>query len=329
MKLRYIIAAIGAATLLGACEQNNESASVMDTEKPATSAPTAADDSAVVAEINGTKLTEAELELYTQQRQTRRPGDPADKRAVLEEMINLELARQKGMEMGLDDNPEVALQIQQQRRAVLAAAAIQQHIREQPISEEDLRKIYDDNVSVDTEYKARHILVEEKETAEKLIDELEGGADFETLAKENSTGPSADSGGDLGWFSAKQMVEPFSNAVADMDKDSVSKEPVQTQFGWHVIKLEDKRESSPPDFEMLRPQIMSMVQNQRVQQYIQSLREDADINIVAEFEKAEPAPAMPEDAGEEPQAEEEAPEPAATADEEATTEAEPQPEKAE
>ncbi|MCO6412655.1 MAG: peptidylprolyl isomerase [Thiogranum sp.] len=297
MKLRNLFFVLGLAGLVSACDQ------VPMTSQESATAPAASpvrDDSAVVAEVNGSPITRAVLDIYAQQRQARQPGADADDAAVLEEIISLELARQQGEKQNLDDNPEVALQIEQQRRAVLASAAMQQHLKDKPITDEELKKIYDENVGSGDEYKARHILLKEKEEAEQVIAELDKGADFSELAKEKSTGPSGPGGGELGWFSAKQMVAPFSDAVAAMEKGSYTKAPVQTQFGWHVIMLDDVRQTTPPDFEMLKPQIRAMVQNQRVQEYLAELREAANINIIADFGGSEAPAESAESAAEAP-----------------------------
>ena len=129
------------------------------------------------------------------------------------------------------------------------------------------------------EYKARHILVESEETARDLIARLDGGADFTELAKQNSIEPGADqSGGDLGWFSPAQMVPPFAAAVTSMQPGERSKEPVQTQFGWHVISVEDSRDVPPPSFDQVAPQIERFLTNQRIQDYINELRGKAEIS---------------------------------------------------
>lgn len=322
MKLRNLFFVLGLAGLMSACDQAPMTSQESATES--TAAPVK-DDSAVVAEVNGSPITQAVLDIYTQQRQARQPGAGADDAAILEEIISLELARQQGEKQNLDDNLEVALQIDQQRRAVLASAAMQQHLKDKPITDEDLKKIYDENVGGGDEYKARHILVKEKEEAEQVIAELDKGTDFSELAKQKSTGPSGPSGGELGWFSAKQMVAPFSEAVATMEKGSYTKAPVQTQFGWHVIMLDDVRQTTPPDFEMLKPQIRAMVQNQRVQEYITALREAADVNIIADFGGSE-VPAEGEAPAENTEAAEEAPaesaEPAAEAPAQSTEQVE-------
>lgn len=306
MKLHHLTLALGLSALLAACDQ------IPLTPKEHSGAAPAAvkDDSAVVATVNGAAITERALDLYQQQRHSRRPNDTTgqDRDAVLNELINLELARQAGVQQGLDQQTDIQLQIEQQRRAVIAAATIQHQLQTSPASEADLKKLYDDNVGDGKEYKARHILVEEQQQARDLIGELDGGADFSELAKQHSTGPSGKTGGELGWFSASQMVEPFSDALAGMEKGSYSKEPVQTQFGWHVIMLDDTRESEVPSFEQVKGQLQMMAQNQQVQDYVASLRSSAAIEIVqGAAPVAEPGPAgdapestPPETAGEAP-----------------------------
>ena len=168
--------------------------------------------------------------------------------------------------------------------------------RANPVSDEELKKIYQEQAPSGDEYKARHILVKEEDEAKTLIVELDNGADFSELAKQHSTGPSGKSGGELGWFSPKQMVAPFSEAVAGMEKGAYTKQPIKTQFGWHIIILDDTREASPPPFEQLKPQLQAFVQKQRVQAYITRLRESATIEIkeqppAAAADQAEPADA--------------------------------------
>jgi peptidyl-prolyl cis-trans isomerase C len=279
---------------MSACDQVplNEEASKAVTNAVEAVA-TVTDTSEVVATVNGATITRNLFDTYSQQRQQRRPGDQ-DPQAVLDEIVNLELALQDGIKNGVDKQPEIVAQVTQQRRAVIASAAIKQQLIDNPITDEELKKIYEEKTSgTGTEYKARHILVEDEAKAKEMITKLDGGADFSELAKEHSTGPSGKSGGDLGWFSSQQMVKPFSEAAAAMEKGKYSKEPVKTQFGWHVIMLEDSRESSPPPFEQLKPQLQSFAQNERIQNYVQSLRDNATIDIADTFTKeANPAPAI-------------------------------------
>jgi peptidyl-prolyl cis-trans isomerase C len=277
MKSYHLTLALGLTALLVACDRMPSEPQDGDTALSAT----VVDDSPVVATVNGVPITERMLTAYQQQRNSRRPNDPTgtDREAVLQELINLELARQAGVEQGLDEQPEVALQLEQQRRAVIAAATIQRQLEQNPVSDAELKKLYEDNVGSGKEYRARHILVEDEATARQLIKELDQGADFSELAKEHSTGPSGKTGGELGWFSAGQMVEPFAAALTDMEKGTYTKEPVKTQFGWHIIMLDDARESSVPAFEQVKSQLRMMAQNQRVQSYVAELRRDADIEI--------------------------------------------------
>ena len=278
MKPLNLAVALALSGLLSACDQNPSKPAQ---QEAAPGTETVADTSPVLATVNDSPITEGLIELYEKQLQARRPGSTVDQNraAILEEVINLELARQNGEAQGLDKDGTIQLQFDQQRRALVAAAAIQHELDTHPISDEELRKIYQEQALGGPEYKARHILVEEEAEARRLIGELDTGADFSKLAKEHSTGPSGKNGGELGWFSPKQMVAPFSAAVADMEKGTYTQSPVKTQFGWHVIILDDTREATPPPFEQLKPQLQMFVQKQRVQDYLAKLRQAARIEI--------------------------------------------------
>jgi peptidyl-prolyl cis-trans isomerase C len=253
-------------------------------DQAAAAATGAAPTGAVVATVNGTAITQSVVDVYTAQRKARQPaGDAGDRNAIIEELVNLELMRQEGLRQGLDKQPEIVATLDQQQRTVLAGAAIKNFIQANPVSDEQLRQLYDTQIGVPaTEYNARHILVETKETAEQVIGLLDEGRDFAELAREKSTGPTGKNGGSLGWFSSQQMVAPFSAAVATMEKGSYSKEPVQTQFGWHVILLEDSRESTPPPFEDLKDRLKMAVTNQQLQKHLQQVRQSAQVDISAE-----------------------------------------------
>jgi peptidyl-prolyl cis-trans isomerase C len=254
----------------------------------------------VVATVNGTALTQPVLDAYAAQRRAAAPGaEGADDKAILDELINLELMRQEGISKGLDSRPAVAALLDQQQRAVLARAAIQDFTATNPVSDDMVRQLYDSQLGVPgTEYKASHILVKSKDEAVAIIAELDGGADFAELAKAKSTGPSGPNGGQLGWFAPAQMVKPFSEAAAQLDKGSYSKEPVETQFGWHVILLEDSRESTPPAFDEVKERLKLAMANQLLQKHLQDVRAAADIVV-----SAGEAPAGDADSGEQPAAE--------------------------
>lgn len=290
MKLRTLTLMLSMTGLLAACDQMPGGTSTATSS--AAVAETAIDDkSPVVATVNGIAITENVVGLYEVQMRSRRTGAPIDRNMIIEEVVNLELASQSGVKSGLDKELTTQLKIDQQRRAVLATAAIQGYLDANPITDEELQKLYDEQVPKGSEYKARHILVEEEDQAKKLIVELDGGGDFSELAKQHSTGPSGKTGGELGWFSPKQMVEPFSTAIAGMEKGTYTKTPVKTQFGWHVIILDDVRETTPPAFDQVKPQLQTFVQQQRVKDYISGLRGNATVEI-----KQAPAPAAAEPA---------------------------------
>ena len=143
-----------------------------------------------------------------------------------------------------------------------------------PIKETEIKKVYKEKVAGanNQEFKARHILLKTEDEAKTVIAKLDTGTDFVELAKEKSTGPSAKSGGDLGWFAPGRMVPPFARAVAEMKKGNHSKTPVKTQFGWHVIKLEDSRKMESPKYDDVKKQIADSLNNQRVQEYVKKLR---------------------------------------------------------
>ena len=170
------------------------------------------------------------------------------------------------------------LTIENERRALLAAEVIER-LAADAVTEEQLQAAYDaefGDVPPATEYNASHILVETEEEAQTLIEELEGGADFAELAMQNSTGPSGPSGGELGWFGPGAMVGPFDEAVQAMEVGAIAG-PVQTQFGWHVIKLNDAREQSAPTLDEVRADLETELRRQAVEGLAASAVEDAEV----------------------------------------------------
>jgi peptidyl-prolyl cis-trans isomerase C len=237
----------------------------------------------VVATVNGAPIMKSVLDIYGAQRKANESeGESVSDEEILNEVISLELMRQEAVSEGLNTNPTIVATMDQQTRTLLAGAAIRDYVKKHPVTDEQAKALYDKEIGKPaTEYKARHILVKTPEEAEEIIAELDKGADFAKLAKEKSTDSSASEGGSLGWFSGSQMVKPFADAVAGLKKGSYTKEPVQTQFGWHVILLEDTRESTPPAFDDIKDRLKVLVANQQLQQHIQQVREAAKIEINA------------------------------------------------
>ena len=167
------------------------------------------------------------------------------------------------------------------RQNLILGAALEKAMTSPAITDAELKKMYDSRVAEFNvkEYKARHILVKSKDEAEKVITELDMGGDFAELAKKKSTGPTGKNGGDLGWFAPQQMVPEFSQAVSQLEKGKYTKSPVQTKFGWHVIKLEDTRSAEPPTFDQVKPQLKKVAEQSRANDYLQSLKAKAKIDI--------------------------------------------------
>lgn len=233
----------------------------------------------VIATVNGAEITRAELDNVASQLGAR--GQQIDQARLTDELINMELMHQEAVKRELNKDPEVQSQLQLLEKRVLANAAVGALNDEITVSEEDIKKEYDTQTSqMDLkEFKASHILLEDEAAAVAVIEELQGGADFAETAKSKSTGPSGPNGGDLGWFNGRSMVPEFSEAVAGMEKGDVSESPVKTQFGYHVIYLEDIRESEPPAMEQVRGEIEGMLKQKALAEKVDSLREAATIEI--------------------------------------------------
>lgn len=248
-------------------------------------APVAADEAVnadtVVATVGGTDITLGHmltLRLALPEQLANAPAEVLFP-GILEQLIQQTLlADAHGGEL----SKRSALSLDNERRALIATDEMAA-IAETAVTDEAVQSYFDENFMNGeevTEYKAAHILVETEEEAQKLVDELKGGADFSTLAEEHSTGPSGPSGGQLGWFSEGMMVEPFQVAVAEMEADSIS-DPVQTDFGWHVIKLEETRIKDAPKLEDVRDEIENALRQKAIQDAIAELQEKGDIKRTA------------------------------------------------
>ena len=198
---------------------------------------------------------------------------PEEVSAVREELTDIYLLSEEPRVIELKKSPRLVAQMELQSRAILAQAVATDFLQRNPATDEELQALYAEQTeNAALEYKARHILVETQGEAIALISELEGGADFAELAKEKSTGPSGPTGGDLGWFPPDRMVGEFSTAVQAIGDGEFTKTPVQTQFGWHVILREGSRPSTPPPFDSVAQTLKQQVEQQKLQDYIKSLR---------------------------------------------------------
>jgi peptidyl-prolyl cis-trans isomerase C len=235
----------------------------------------------VVAIVNGTKITRADViasakslpQQYQQQIEAIFP-------ALIDRLVDLTLLGEEGRKQNLQEDPEVKAEIAQRADQVIQEALIRRHLKE-AMTEDAIKARYDQFVKEtppQTEVHARHILVETEAEAKDIITQLAAGADFAQLAKEKSKDPSAkENGGDLGYFAEGQMVPEFSKAAFAMQVGETSKEPVKTDFGWHVIKVEDRRQKAAPTLEEARAQIQETLSGELMNSYIESLHKGATV----------------------------------------------------
>ena len=288
MKAALMKAAVPVSLMLSAALAG---APALAEDKAATPGP-----DTVMATVNGTPYTLDLFRVFYTERmqQTGGQNTPAFQEQAFNEFLSMVVAAQQAQKQELDKNHEVQTALELQRLMILSNAALQTVAKDTVPTEDDLKQAYEQfkEQAKRTEYKARHILVDSKEKAEALIKKLDKakGKGFEKLAKENSTGPTAEKGGDLGWFDARQMVKPFSDAISTMKPGTYTKEPVQTQFGWHVILLEDTRTAEPPSFDEAKPTLEAMVKRQKVADALSTWRKDAKVDLNNEVVKLKEEP---------------------------------------
>ena len=205
---------------------------------------------------------------------------------LLERVIDIKLFAQEGKKMKLDEEPSVRAAIDFVIEKVLMQAFLSKYVQEN-IKEENIKASYNNFIADETsreEIKASHILMDTESEAIDVINMLNDGDDFAELAKNKSTGPSGPSGGDLGWFKRGQMVPPFEKAAFSLNKNEISQRPVQTQFGWHVIKIFDKRIPEAPSYESMKSKLIQDLERKIVSKKIQDLRNDALIEKLSSSE---------------------------------------------
>ncbi len=243
--------------------------------------PNAGDDP-VVARVNGEEIRHSAVMVMAQTLPPQYQSQIAQVYPLLvQRLVDFKLAYAAGQAEGLAGDPEVKERVAEQEERVIRETWIERAITAL-ITEEALQASYQAFLAANppkSEQKARHILLETEEEARDIVAKLDGGGDFAELAKEHSTGPSGPQGGDLGYFTDDQMVPEFSTAASALEPGQFTKEPVKTQFGWHVIKVEDRRDVTAPGFEEMEPQLRQDMARQSVETVLSGLRESADIEI--------------------------------------------------
>lgn len=234
----------------------------------------------VVAVVNGEEIRFAEL------MESARDLPPQYQRQLgqilprlIDRLVDMKLAAQAAQEAGLGDDEEVQKRLEELKKGVMRDVYLQRKVDEY-VTDEKLQAAYQDYLDKEgskKEVKARHILVESEERAKELIGELDNGADFVELAKEHSTGPSAQNGGDLGYFAKGQMVPAFEKAAFKLDTGEYTKSPVKSDFGWHVIKVTDRRNKEPKSFEEMKSGLRQKLQREAIEDVLADLRGDAKV----------------------------------------------------
>jgi peptidyl-prolyl cis-trans isomerase C len=234
-----------------------------------------------VAKVNGTTIPQSRLDFLVKTNLTQGQQDtPEIRTRIRDVLIVRELLSQEAVKKGLDKGPDVTIQLEMPRQEVLSNAFVQDYVKNNPISEDVISKEYDRAKlqAGDKEYKARHILVKSEDEAKQVIAQLKKGGNFEKLAAQKSEDPgSKGKGGDLDWSPSGRYVPQFGEVLKKLKKGQLTDAPVQTQFGWHVIRLEDERPMKFPPLEEVKGQIQQNLQRQAVEKAIADLRAKAKI----------------------------------------------------
>jgi peptidyl-prolyl cis-trans isomerase C len=207
------------------------------------------------------------------------PDTPQLREMIRDELINRELVMREAKRKGMDKDPTIKASMDLNAQTVLVRAYMQDYVKANPPSEDQLKKDYEMIKSAlgNKEYRARHILVEKEDEAKDIIAQLQKGEKFEKLAERSKDPGSKEKGGDLDWASPANYVKPFSDAMIGLQKGKLTPTPVQTQFGWHVIMLEDVRETKAPSYDEVKPNLTQRAQGVLVEKHIAELRTKAAI----------------------------------------------------
>lgn len=233
-----------------------------------------------LAVVNGKPVPSSRADTMIKQLAAQgQPDSPQLRSMVKEELINREILMQEADKQGVSSSQDVKNQVDIARQSIVIRALVADYLKKHPVSDKEIQAEYDKFKAQagDKEYRARHILVEKEDEAKSIISKLKGGAKFEELAKQSKDPGSAANGGDLDWASPASYVKPFSDAMVGLKKGQITETPVQTQFGYHVIKLEDVRDAKIPALEEVKPQIAESLQQKKLQAYQEDLRKKAKI----------------------------------------------------
>jgi peptidyl-prolyl cis-trans isomerase C len=288
MNKKIIPLLVAGAGLVAGCQPQSGDNGATSSAAPITSVVKKED---AIASVNGKYISKAQLENLEKEIAMRAHGANFPKEKLVEELIQRELLVQDALQKQLDKSPEYLEQLEEAKKSILTQTSLKNFFKTNPVTDAEVKAEYDSKVVAETgtEYKARHILVKTEDEAKKIIAELDKGGDFAKLANKHSIdAKESQNGGDLGWFGADQMVKPFSEAVAKLEKGKYTKAPVQTQFGWHVILREDSRAQTPPPLEAVKDQLTPYLQRQKFQKMIEGMRQQAKVEILVPLTEEKP-----------------------------------------
>ncbi|MCA3218423.1 MAG: peptidyl-prolyl cis-trans isomerase [Burkholderiales bacterium] len=233
-----------------------------------------------LAVVNNRPIPKAREDAWVSQlKQQGQQDTPQLREMIKQELIRREVFLQEASRRGIAERPDVKFQLDVQRQNTLIQALMRDELDKRPITDAEVAAAYEQQKKQmgEREYRARHILVEKEDEAKQIIEQLKRGAKFEELAKKSKDTGSAANGGDLDWAAPDAYVKPFSEALVKLQKGQITEVPVQSQFGWHVIRLDDVRDAQVPPLAQVAPQIREALQQQRVQGFADELRKKAKV----------------------------------------------------
>jgi peptidyl-prolyl cis-trans isomerase C len=232
-----------------------------------------------VAIVNDQPIAESVFRLYSLNTLQRSADELTSEQyaSMLDDIIDFALLAQAAEQRGLPRERAIAAELELLRIQMLASLMAERYLDDNPASEEEIRDIYNENLPrlAATQYRASHILTDSASAARAAIDQLTAGAEFREVAEAESGG-----GGELGWFTLDSTPAPFADVVSRLEIGNFSTEPVETQYGWHVILLEETRQPEPPSVDSIREELRSAANRQKLEEYLQGLRESAKIDVV-------------------------------------------------
>ena len=238
-----------------------------------------AEDSGVAAVVNGDKITKSQVEGFMKANNVKSEDEPKVYPVVVNQIIDEKLLQEAAKQSNVENSPEFQQRLAAAKEALVKQVYLENYLKDKvndKAVKAEYEKLKKDNKGKE-EIHARHILVKTEEEAKKVIADLDSGAKFEDLAKERSSDPSAKSGGDIGYFAKGELVPAFSDAAFKLKPGTYTKEPVKSQFGWHVIMVEDKRERVIPEQKVIEDRLRNGLAQEAVKKLIQSLSAKADI----------------------------------------------------